>query len=273
VNYRHAFHAGNFADVHKHVVLLELLEHLHKKSSPFYVLDTHAGRGSYDLRSEAALRSGEWRQGIGRLRAIESLPSNLRAFLALNADAHEYHGSPYLIAAMLRENDRATFVEQHPEEAAALRNTLGKRRHVSVLAEDGYAALKAHLPPKENRGLVLIDPPYESATEFADVARALHTAHERWSNGIYCAWYPLKPGGAEERLHRMLVGTGIKKTLLCEFSIRPVDSPLGLNGSGLIIINPPWQLDEQLRTILPQLNSMLAPERNGNVRIEWLTPE
>jgi 23S rRNA (adenine2030-N6)-methyltransferase len=274
VNYRHAFHAGNFADVHKHVVLLALFEHLHKKAKPYFFLDTHAGRGLYDLHSDDARRGGEWQLGIGRLRTLDPPLSALKSYLALvGSTSQTYPGSPLIAAEMLRENDRAVFVERQPTEASILKETLSHRKHVSVLAEDGYAALKAQLPPKENRGLVLIDPPYENDTEFADVARALQMAHARWPNGMYCVWYPIKPGNAEQRLHRTLVDAGIKKMLVLEFNIRPSDSPLGLNGSGLLIVNPPYQLDEQMRVLLPQLHRALVPENTGDIRVRWLAGE
>ena len=274
MNYRHAFHAGNFADVHKHVVLLALLEHLHKKPKPFFFLDTHAGRGLYDLQSSEAARGGEWQTGIGRIRALSPPLPALEHYLALvKSDGYLYPGSPLIATEMLRENDRAVLVEKNPDEAAALKEALGRIRHVSVLAEDGYIALKGQLPPKENRGLVLIDPPYENDTEFADVARALQIALSRWPNGIYCVWYPIKLGNAERRLHRTLVDAGIKKLLLLELNIRPGDSPLGLNGSGLLIINPPYQLDEQMLVLLPQLHHALVPEQTGGVRVHWLATE
>jgi 23S rRNA (adenine2030-N6)-methyltransferase len=274
VNYRHAFHAGNFADVHKHVVLLALLEHLHKKPKPFFFLDTHAGRGLYDLQSDDALRGGEWQQGIGRIRKTDPPLAGIEHYLAIvGSTGQTYPGSPLIAAEMLRENDRAVFVEKHPTEATALKEILGRRKHVSVLMEDGYVALKAHLPPKENRGLVLIDPPYENDSEFADIARALQGALARWPNGTYCVWYPIKPSNSEQRLHRTLVDASIKKILVLELNIRPSDSPLGLNGSGLLIVNPPYQLDEQMRVLLPQLHRALVPEQTGGVRIEWLAGE
>jgi 23S rRNA (adenine2030-N6)-methyltransferase len=274
VNYRHAYHAGNFADVHKHIVLLALLEHLHKKPKPFFLLDTHAGRGLYDLRSEEAQRGGEWHHGIGRIRAIDPPLQSLDAYLKIvGSTGNTYPGSPLIAAEMLRENDRAVFVEKEPSEAAVLKEILSRRKHISVLEGDGYAALKAHLPPKENRGLVLIDPPYENDSEFADVARALQMALTRWPNGIYCAWYPIKPGHAEHRMQRSLIEAGIKKILLLELNILPPDSPLGLNGSGLLIVNPPYQLDEQMRALLPQLHRALVPDNTGNTRVQWLAGE
>lgn len=274
MNYRHAFHAGNFADVHKHLVLLALLEHLQQKTAPFFVLDTHSGRGAYDLHSNAAKRGSEWRDGIGRLRDAKPANPELQRYLALvNSTPNTYLGSPLVAASLLRETDRAVFVEQHPEEHAALRHALGRRKRVSTLNEDGYASLKAHLPPKENRGLVLIDPPYEKDSEFADVADGLNVALARWPNGIYCVWYPIKAGGGERRLQQKLLNARINKILLLEFSIRQSDSPLGLNGSGILIVNPPWRLDEQMRTLLPQLHAILSPNHVGGVRVEWLAKE
>jgi 23S rRNA (adenine2030-N6)-methyltransferase len=274
MNYRHAFHAGNFADVHKHVVLLMLLEHLHKKPASFFVLDTHAGRGSYDLRSPEAQRGDEWRHGIGRLmQATPSTPVLRRYLTMTTSDPHAYPGSPLIVTAMLREEDRAVFVEQQPEEANALKKVLNRRPRVSVFVQDGYAALKAQLPPKENRGLVLIDPPYERETEFADVARALQLALNRWTNGIYCVWFPIKPGGAEQRWLRTLLDSGLKRLLVATLNIRPPDSPLGLSGSGLLIVNPPWQLDAQLRSTLPDLHKILATDGAGGVHIESIAGE
>lgn len=272
MNYRHAFHAGNFADVHKHVVLIALLSHLHKKPKPFFFLDTHAGRGLYDLESVEARRGGEWLNGIARLQS-QPLPG-LETYLTLvGSTTHSYPGSPVLATEMLRENDRAVFVEKHPTEAAELTMALGRRKRVTVTEDDGYTALKAQLPPRENRGLVLIDPPYENDSEFADVTRALQVAIARWPNGIYCVWYPIKPGNAQLRMHRALADAGIKKMLLLELNILPSDSPLGLNGSGLLIVNPPFQLDEQMRELLPRLHAVLSPEGTGSVRVEWLAGE
>lgn len=275
MNYRHAFHAGNFADVHKHVVLLTLLEHLHKKPAPFFVLDTHAGRGAYDLQSAEAQRGGEWQNGVGKIRSARATVSPLlqRYLHTVGLTGNTYPGSPLIAATMLRENDRAVFVEKHPEEAAALTRALGRRKRVSVLTEDGYASLKAHLPPKENRGLVLIDPPYESDTEFADVATALQAAHKRWPTGMYAVWYPIKPGNAEQRLYRAMIESGIKKVLIATLNIRPGDSPLGLNGSGMLMVNPPWQFDEAMREVLPEIHRLLAEGGAGGVRIEWLAGE
>ncbi len=208
MNYRHAFHAGNFADVHKHVVLLALLERLKQKPKPLFYLDTHAGRGGYDLRAEDATRGGEWREGIARLagRPVRSadLLRYLQATHAASAAPTRYPGSPLVALGALREGDRAVLVEQQPAEAQALKQATQGWRDVAVVCGDGYAALKTYLPPRENRGLVLIDPPYEADTEFADAERALRLGLSRWPNGVFALWYPIKAGAQSQRLNAAL---------------------------------------------------------------------
>jgi 23S rRNA (adenine2030-N6)-methyltransferase len=278
VNYQHAFHAGNFADVHKHVVLLAILDYLKTKSSPFFVLDTHAGRGSYDLSSEAARRGGEWQQGIGKvmsrsydLAEINHYVDAVKQYQSKSAEIQRYPGSPLLIAHSLRNQDRGHCFELNPIEAEALTMTLPGNARIAVSASDGYAALKSQLPPKENRGLVLIDPPYEVADEYTKLFDALLLAHKRWRNGIYCVWYPIKAGSTSQRFLQRMQQSGIKKILTLELNIRPPDSPLGLNGSGLMIINPPYRLDERMRVVLPFLHTALS--EGGGVRVEWLVGE
>jgi len=275
MNYRHAFHAGNFADVHKHVVLLALLDYLQRKPTPLFYLDTHAGRGRYDLRSADASRGNEWRDGIGRLTDQPPGSEEVRRYLQAvsSQDPAFYPGSPVLAAAQLRDGDRAVLVEYQPEEARALERSLPRRKGITVIRGDGYAALKSHLPPRENRGLVLIDPPYEAEGEFAAVAQALQFGLTRWPNGMFAAWYPVKMGEQTRRFHASLQQSGLRKLLLLELNLRPTDSPLGLNGSGLVIANPPWQLDAAMRTALNEVLRLLSPERTGNVRVEWLVGE
>lgn len=277
MNYRHAFHAGNFADIHKHVVLLALLERLTRKPKPLMYLDTHAGRGRYDLRSAEALRSDEWQSGIARLRGHTPQTEDVRRYLdavspALS-DELRYPGSPILALEALRETDRVVFIEKQLEEAYALQQCVRRHRGVSVVHGDGYAALKTYLPPRENRGLVMIDPPYESEREFADLVRALTFGLKRWPNGVFALWYPVKAGAEVARLHGALRESGLRKLLLAELSVRPADSPLGLNGSGMIVANPPWQLDEELRPVHAELHAALSPEGKGGARVEWLVPE
>jgi 23S rRNA (adenine2030-N6)-methyltransferase len=280
MNYRHAFHAGNVGDVLKHVVLVALLDRLLAKPAPLLFMDTHAGRGRYDLESTEAARGGEWQDGIGRLWNCGETAPEIARYLELVRSANgsgsrlqSYPGSPLLALAVLRKEDRKVFVEKHPEEAAQLRAATRGRRNLSVLEQDGYATLKGTLPPKENRGLVLLDPPFEATSEFADLATALKAGCGRWPNGLFAAWYPLKAGADAHLLHRSLEMSGVRKILLLELSTRPADSPTGLVGSGMLLINPPWQFDTRMRELLPILHGRLSPEGTGSTRVEWLVPE
>jgi 23S rRNA (adenine2030-N6)-methyltransferase len=281
VNYRHAFHAGNFADVHKHIVLLALLERLKRKPKPLFYLDTHAGRGWYDLLSHDALRGNEWQDGVGRALRITRASADLRRYLDAVSSPEEisaittqrYPGSPVLAARDLRPGDRIVLVEKQIAEAQALEQATRGRRGVSVVCGDGYAALKTYLPPRENRGLVLIDPPYESENEFTQVDKALQFGLSRWPNGMFALWYPIKLGRETQRLHLSLQSSGLRKLLLVELNVRPADSPLGLNGSGLIIANPPWQFDEEIAPALREAHAALAEDGAGGVNVSWLVPE
>lgn len=282
MNYRHLFHAGNFADVHKHVVLIALLHHLLKKPKLIFFLDTHAGRGDYDLVGSDAARSNEWQSGIGRLWQAQVIAPEILAYLRFVREFQplsagesicRYPGSPAIAARILRNDDRRVFIEKHPEEASALRSALRSERNTSIEENDGYRALRAHLPPKENRGLVLIDPPYEAADELKQLQKALLSAIERWPTGVYCVWYPLKSGDMSQSLHAGLQASGLRKLLISEIWVRPLDAPVGLNGSGLLIVNPPWQLDLRLREISAELLKLLAPEDRGGMRVEWLAGE
>jgi 23S rRNA (adenine2030-N6)-methyltransferase len=283
MNYRHAFHAGNFADVLKHVVLMMLVEHLKKKPAPFFFLDTHAGRGTYDLSEAEAQRSGEYRNGIGRLLELReaALPAEVAAYVQLVRDAAgkgnsaitAYPGSPIIVSRMRRATDRMVLVEKLPKEADALRGALGRQRLLSVIDGDGYAALKAQLPPRENRGLVLIDPPYESDLEFDSVLAGLELGHERWPTGTYCIWYPLTDRAGPTRFHRGLERSGIRSVLDVSLRILPPDAQVGMSGAGLTIVNPPWMLDERLKELMPQLHRLLSPEGLGESNVEWVVPE
>jgi 23S rRNA (adenine2030-N6)-methyltransferase len=283
VNYRHAFHAGNFADVLKHVVLMMLVEHLKKKPSPFFYLDTHAGRGLYDLSEAQAQRSGEYKGGIGRLLELpaSSLPPEVASYVALvRASAGKDHsaitaypGSPLVVARLRRPGDRMVLMETLPKEADSLRAALGRQRLVSVNESDGYAALKAHLPPRENRGLVLIDPPYESDLEFDRVLAGLELAHERWPIGMYCIWYPLTDRAGPVRFHRDLERSDIRRILDVTLRVLPNDAQVGMGGAGLVIVNPPWQLDARLGELLPELHRLLSPEGLGGTSVDWIVPE
>ena len=275
MNYRHAFHAGNFADVHKHVVLLALLARLKQKPKPLFYLDTHAGRGWYDLRAEDAMRGGEWREGIARLAGrpaqSEDLLRYLQATHAAGATPTRYPGSPVLALEALRAGDRAVLIEQQPAEAQALKQSTPSKRDVAVVCGDGYAALKTYLPPRENRGLVLIDPPYEAESEYADAERALRLGLSRWPNGVFALWYPIKAGTQARRLNAALHSSGLRKLLRLELTVRPADSPIGLNGSGLVIANPPWKFEGEIAEALTEAHAALSDA--GGSSVEWLVGE
>jgi len=273
MNYRHAYHAGNFADVHKHAVLTLLLAHLRRKETPFHVLDTHAGIGRYDLSGVEAGKTGEYAGGIGKLLAAPVDDPLLSPYLDLvrndNAEGalRFYPGSPCLTRALLREQDRMTLIELHPEDAATLRALFQRDRQVTIREEDAYQALKACLPPKERRGLVLVDPPYEVTDEFQRMVKGLGEALRRWPTGIYALWYPIKSPNEVARFTDELVNFG-KPCLASELMLHPADDESRLNGSGLAVINPPWQLDEQLAALLPSLEERLGAR--GGTHLRWL---
>lgn len=264
MNYRHRFHAGNAADVFKHIVLLEILAALKAKPTPFFVLDTHAGAGRYPLRAP-----GEFEQGIGLLWPVRAqLPTAAPYFAlleALNPGAAvvDYPGSPLLIAQNLRAQDRVVATELHPEEHAALRANLRPFRHVAVHLQDAAHALKAFLPPRENRGLVLIDPPYERRDELERLPSLLGAALARWRNGIFAVWYPVKARGPVERFKAALSRLQVP-WLAIELMTLPEDVPTRLNGSGLAVFNPPWKLADQLQaTLSPIAARLIAPGATG----------
>jgi 23S rRNA (adenine2030-N6)-methyltransferase len=280
VNYRHAFHAGNFGDVLKHLVLVALLERLAQKDKPFFFLDTHAGRGRYDLDGEAARRSGEADAGIRRLAMARDLPPLAGRYLELvrgfdpgNARRIRwYPGSPRIAAMLMRPGDRAALCELAPRESAALHAEFGRDARFAVHLRDGYESLKALLPPPERRGLALVDPPYESQEqELALVAASLAAAQERWPQGVYAAWYPIKRASTTAGFHAALVSRRVSSLLVAELSLYPQDSRVGLNGSGVVLLNPPWKTDEELAATLPAVHAALSG--TGGARVEWLVPE
>ncbi len=280
MNYRHIFHAGNFADVFKHAILTLLLKALHAKDKPFVYLETHAGSGRYDLESEAARKTNEARAGIGRLwPQREKFPELVDYFSAVQAlnrggSPRFYPGSPQLARTLLRAQDRMLLFELVPEECARLRDEFAHEPQVQIFCQDGYAGLKAQLPPRERRGLVLIDPPYEAGGEFAQAFEALKLAHARWATGIFALWYPVKERAPVARMYRALEASGIRKVLCAELMLYPEDTAFRLNGSGLIVVNPPWKLDENLRDLLPRLLRVLQDgEHVGRTGISWLVPE
>ncbi|WHZ18779.1 MAG: 23S rRNA (adenine(2030)-N(6))-methyltransferase [Rhodanobacteraceae bacterium] len=280
MNYRHAFHAGNFADVFKHAILLASLDALTAKDKPLCHFDTHAGRGSYRLDDAEAQKTGEWRDGIGRLFEMPDVPNPLRRYVdairACNPDGalREYPGSPLLAARALRPVDRLVLCEVQDDEVSALRALFRDDRRVHVHQRDGYAALNALLPPAEKRGLVLIDPPFEAQeAEFTVIETALAKAHARWPNGVYAVWYPIKSHRAIAPFHRHLSQGPFDKALVAELMVQPDDSPLRLNGCGMLIANPPWKLDATLAAMLPALRGALAQSGSASWQLRWLCGE
>lgn len=278
MNYRHAFHAGNFADVFKHAVLLALLDALSVKDKPLCYLETHAGRGRYMLDDAQASSTGEWREGIGRLFDAPEIPKTLQRYVdairSFNPDGvlHAYPGSPLLASQALRENDRLVLCELQDDEAAALRALFRNDNRVHVHCRDGYAAMNALLPPIEKRGLVLIDPPFEAqADEFQTIEAALRKAHARWPTSVYAVWYPIKRRATIMPFQRWLTARTFKNVLLAELQIRADDSPLRLNGCGIAIVNAPWQLDATIAALLPALKSLLAQSAGASHRLQMLT--
>ena len=284
MNYQHAFHAGGFADVHKHVVLTRILEHLRLKPAPFRVIDSHAGAGRYDLSGPQATRSGEWHDGIERVfaaprQALQEggvdrlIKPYLDAVAALNPDGklRRYPGSPLIAQARLRQGDRLIACELEPGAAGLLKTALRGEARATVLAIDGWMAVKANVPPKERRGVVLIDPPYEEAADFMRLSGVLADAHRKWPTGIYMLWYPIKERDAPDALARRLRRLEIPKILRSEITLRAPRPDAGLVGSGLILVNPPFPLQRDLRILLPALGRLFAA--GAAHRLDWLAEE
>lgn len=282
MNYRHAYHAGNFADVLKHTVLLALIEAMQTKPTPFCYIDTHAGSGSYALDGFEAKKTGEHKDGIGRLHPAEKMPPLLQRWRdsILTGEGNElglkrYPGSPLQVARLLRPGDSAQLCELHSEEAAKLRTVLHRDPRMHVHQRDGYEALKALLPPKEKRGLVLIDPPYEAQdAEYKLIDQALKSALQRWPSGVYAVWYPIKLRSQVQPFLRGLQRSGAKRVLRAEILLHPDDSPLRLNGAGMVILNAPWNFDDTLRETLRAMASLLSPpDRSAEWKLDWLLQE
>lgn len=277
--YRHQFHAGNAADVFKHVVLLQLLRRLQHKPAPLCYVDTHAGRGRYPLDHGAALRTREFQGGVARLwdaRQAAGLPPALADYLGrvaeLNPDGvlATYPGSPRLVRAALRPDDRMILCELEPDEARALRDEFRRDPQVAVHQRDGYEALGALLPPTPRRGLVLIDPPYERPDEFAAALAALQLGRRRWPQACFVLWYPIKGPLAASLLHTAVLKSDLRDVLCVELRTRP-DAATILSGSGLLLVGAPWQTDLALGALLPDLAQRLCDEdASGDARVDWL---
>ncbi|RWX75845.1 23S rRNA (adenine(2030)-N(6))-methyltransferase RlmJ [Neorhizobium lilium] len=282
MNYRHIYHAGNFADVLKHAVLARLIRYAQNKDKAFRVLDTHAGIGLYDLSSEEAQKTGEWRDGIGRLIEAE-LPAPVAELLAPYLDAVRelnpnggvrlYPGSPKLARMLFRPQDRLSAMELHPDDYNRLHRLFEGDYQVRATELDGWLALGAHLPPKEKRGIVLVDPPFEAEGEYSRLVTGFATAYRRFPGGTYCLWYPIKKNAPIKAFHEELQALQIPKMLCAELSVKSDRDETGLSGSGLVIVNPPFTLKAELHTLLPVLKTIMTQDRFASHRAFWLTGE
>ena len=280
MNYRHAFHAGNFADVFKHAVLVRILLHLREKPAPFRVIDTHAGAGLYDLTGPEASRTGEWRHGIERVRGAQLAPEAasllapyLKAIAAFNPGERlvRYPGSPLLALRLMRAQDRLTACELEPLASEGLKRALAGDPRATAVAIDGWVALNAYLPPKERRGLVLIDPPFEQPDEFSRLAHTIVKAWRKWATGVYMLWYPIKDRRAVGAFAGALAASGTPKILRAELAVGAGAGEL--EAAGLVLINPPWRLAEELKILLDPLAGVLVRGPGCGYRLDWLRGE
>ena len=278
MNYRHSYHAGNFADMVKHVILTLVKQ----KAAPFRVIDTHAGVGLYDLASEEAGKTGEWQSGIGRIYSATFAPTvadilapYLTVVRQVNAGAAVafYRGSPLVARRLMRRGDTLIVNELHLEDQARLAEVFARERDTKILALDGWSALKSLLPPKERRGVVLVDPPFEEPGELQRMLQGLEAAHQRFATGTLLLWYPVKDVKTAAAFRRDVKALGLAKVLSVELLIRRPSDPAMLNGAGLVILNPPYRLERELSTVLPALVEELAQGPGGSFAIDWLSPD
>lgn len=276
MNYRHSYHAGNHADVFKHALLRQLLVLMQRKDTPLCCLDSHAGTAFYDLQGEAAGKTGEYVEGIGRLWTRDDLPLWLAdyrdAVARHNPDGQLrwYPGSPQIMAELLREQDRMILSELHPEDADTLRQYFAPQAEIAVHQRDGYELPKAFLPVAEKRALWLLDPPFEKTDDLQRCVAAVEQAVTRMRQTVIAIWYPIKDQRLLKDFYQGIADSGVPKALRVELNVRPADNQLGLNGSGMMLINPPWPIWEELEQVLPWLSQELAQSGGGSWRMDWL---
>ncbi|MBG0801802.1 23S rRNA (adenine(2030)-N(6))-methyltransferase RlmJ [Methylocystis sp. H4A] len=281
MNYRHGFHAGNFADVFKHALLVRLLVYLRRKETPFRVIDTHAGEGAYDLSADEAERTLEWRGGVGRLADLSGASADVRTLLAPYVDCLGpfdqegkpalYPGSPAIAQKLMRPQDRAIFCELRPDAFAALRRRFSRDERIKAIHIDGYVGLGAYVPPKERRGLALIDPPFEREDEFEAAFDAFSKSYAKWSSGIYALWHPSKSDRDIRKLHNRLRESGIRRILQLSLSIGGDGE--GLRRCGMAVVNPPFVFEEEARSLLSFLAARMAQGEGAGYEIAWLAGE
>lgn len=278
LSYQHSYHAGNFADVHKHLILSRLLEALQRKDKPFCYFETHAGRGRYNLTEAEAQKTAEYRQGIGRLWEQAQIPDLARPYLAAiqelnpHAPLRYYPGSPAVAHRWLRDQDRMQLMELHPQEVQPLRELFRGDRRVGVHQRDGFEGVLALTPPPEKRGLVLIDPSYELKEDYRQLPQWVDKLFQRWSSAVCAIWYPLLPQGRHQLLLRGLEQSGLRKILVAELEVS-APGETGMYGSGMAVVNAPWQLDQELEQLMPWLAAELGQDAKARQRVTWLVPE
>lgn len=265
MNYRHGYHAGNFADVVKHIALVAILLHLRKKDTAFSVVDSHGGRGAYDLSGDESMRTGEADKGIARLMDLSGdMPEALSAYLSLVRQERLYPGSPLIAARLLRPQDRLTVIEKHPEEFSALKETLSSFRNAMPEQGDGYARVLKLLPPASRRGLVLLDPPFESPEDFSHLAGALREGWRKFATGIFLAWYPIKSQAEADAFTGEVLAGGMAKVMVIDTSVSAPPGKLGR--AGLLAINPPYGFGAALQAS----TALIAPRLEARIGTEWL---
>ncbi|WP_058910465.1 23S rRNA (adenine(2030)-N(6))-methyltransferase RlmJ [Entomohabitans teleogrylli] len=279
LSYRHSFHAGNHADVLKHTVQSLIIESLKEKDKPFLYLDTHAGAGRYQLSGEHAERTGEYLEGIGRIWQRDDIPAELEPYLRVvrnlnrSGQLRYYPGSPLIARELLRPQDSLQLTELHPSDFPLLRAEFQKDARARVERADGYRQLKAKLPPVSRRGLALIDPPYEIKTDYQAVVEGISEGYKRFATGVYALWYPVVLRQQIKRMIHDLEATGIRRILQMELAVLPDSDRRGMTASGMIVINPPWKLEQQMAGVLPWLHSALVPAGTGHTALNWIVPE
>ncbi|MGR0279499.1 23S rRNA (adenine(2030)-N(6))-methyltransferase RlmJ [Marinomonas dokdonensis] len=279
LSYRHIYHAGNHADILKHLIVSQICRHLVKKEAPFFYLDTHAGIGQYALDSEQAQKNKEFQSGISRLLDEDNLPEPIDEFLdivrEMNPDGtlQLYPGSPKIVDYYLRKKDKLHLCELHPNDYPLLAALFPNKRKANVVKDNGFTAVKAMLPPPQKRGFTLMDPPYEVKKDYQYVVQALKDGHQRFPQGTYAIWYPVLGRKQADDLIRDVKNTQIRNVLLVELCIRDTEKERGMAGSGMIIVNPPWTLEKESNECLPVLKNILAEDKHASHQIRWITPE
>ncbi|SBS35202.1 Ribosomal RNA large subunit methyltransferase J [Marinomonas spartinae] len=279
LSYRHIYHAGNHADILKHITVSEICRHLTKKDTPFFYLDTHAGIGQYLLDSEQAQKNKEFQTGIARLLGEHHLPDAVDHFLDIVREMNPsdtltmYPGSPKVVDYYTRSKDKMHLCELHPNDYPVLAALFPNKRHANVVKDNGFDAVRAMLPPPQKRGFVLMDPPYEVKKDYQHVVTALQDGYKRFATGTFAIWYPVLSRKQANNLLKDVENTKIRNILLLEMCIRDSQEERGMAGSGMIIVNPPWTLEKEAKDFLPMLTKLLAEDDQSNCQVRWITPE